>query len=92
MRKIVDEQSQYDGKTAPLSFTAVYDRIKRSNSSLNRKNKRLLESSIERVITVIREDDPTNDSGSASDGDDGPTDEGAVQVIFFRVIRQTATE
>ncbi len=38
-----------------MTVTAVYDRIKRSNSSLNRKSKRLLEDSIERVIAVVKE-------------------------------------
>lgn len=81
MRKIVDERIQYKGdRNAPLSFTTVYDRIKRSNSSLNRKSKRLLEDSIERVIAVIREDEPGNELDSSSDGDEGSMDEAAVKV------------
>lgn len=80
VRKIVDEQIQYDGKNVPLSFTTVYDRIKRSNSSLNRKSKRLLEDSIERVIAVVREDHFSNELDSGSDGGDAPLDEVAVKV------------
>ncbi|KAI9773940.1 MAG: hypothetical protein M1840_006166 [Geoglossum simile] len=63
VRKLADEQSQYNGKLLRLTVSAVYDRVKRSNSSLNRKNKRLLEDSIERVISVIKEEDADNDSG-----------------------------
>jgi hypothetical protein len=51
-----------------LTVTAVYDRIKRSNSSLNRKSKRLLEDSIERVIAVVKE------VARAGDDDEEDTD------------------
>lgn len=46
----------------------MYDRIKRSNSSLKRKSKRLLEDSIERVIAVIKDEEPSDDVVSGSDG------------------------
>jgi ribosome biogenesis ATPase len=68
VRKLADEQSQYNNKTLRLTVSTVYDRVKRSNSSLNRKSKRLLEDSIERVISVIKEEDADNDSGPV-DGD-----------------------
>ncbi|KAH0565823.1 hypothetical protein GP486_000771 [Trichoglossum hirsutum] len=60
VRKLTDEQSQYDNKTFRLTVSTVYDRVKRSNSSLNRKSKRHLEDSIERVISVIKEEDADN--------------------------------
>ncbi|KAH0544663.1 hypothetical protein FGG08_001168 [Glutinoglossum americanum] len=63
VRKLTDEQSQYDNKILRLTVSTVYDRVKRSNSSLNRKSKRLLEDSIERVISAIKEEDAGNDSG-----------------------------
>ncbi|KAI9785770.1 MAG: hypothetical protein M1839_008787 [Geoglossum umbratile] len=63
VRKLTDEQSQYGGKILRLTVSTVYDRVKRSNSSLNRKSKRLLEDSIERVISVIEGEDADDDSG-----------------------------
>ncbi|KAL8647825.1 MAG: hypothetical protein Q9210_005331 [Variospora velana] len=62
VRKISDEQCQYgDGRGAHLSTPFVYDRIKKSNSSLNRKSKKLLEDSIDRVLEVLREEATDDD-------------------------------
>ena len=61
VRKIVDEKTQYGGDSR-LSFAAVYDDIKRSNSSLNRRPKRQLEDSIERVIEVMNQDAASSES------------------------------
>ena len=72
MRKLIDDdQLPYDGRTGPVSVSTVYERIKKSNSSLNRKSKRLLEDSIERVIAVIHdaEADGADGSASASEGE-----------------------
>ena len=54
VRKIVDDQAEND--RTRLSASAVYDTIKRSNSSLNRKPKKLLEDSLERVLEVVKTD------------------------------------
>jgi ribosome biogenesis ATPase len=54
VRKIIDERTEF-GDFRP-TFAAIYDEIRRSNSSLNRKPKKLLEDSIERVLVVIRQD------------------------------------
>ena len=57
MRKIVDEQAQYgkyQGSSVNVPF--IYEKIKKSNSSLNRKSKKLLENSIERVLEVLKQD------------------------------------
>lgn len=54
VRKIVDDQS--DTGRIRLSVPAIYDQIKRSNSSLNRKPKKLLEDSLERVLEVVKSD------------------------------------
>ncbi|OXV10642.1 hypothetical protein Egran_01594 [Elaphomyces granulatus] len=55
VRKIVDEQ-QPEGGRIRLSTHVIYESIKRSNSSLNRKPKKLLEDSIERVLEVFQTD------------------------------------
>ncbi|KAI9753459.1 MAG: hypothetical protein M4579_005143 [Chaenotheca gracillima] len=64
IRKFSDEQAQYDGQSNKLTFATVYDRIKKSNSSLNRKSKKLLEDSITRVLDVVREDEAEEDQDS----------------------------
>lgn len=70
VRKLADEQSQYDGnQTVRLSIPAVYEKIKKSNSSLNRKSKRLLEDSIERVLGVLKEEDGSSDEMGSIDGE-----------------------
>lgn len=46
-------------------MSSVYGHIKRSNSSLNRKGKRLLEDSIERVLEAIN----ANDEAESIEGD-----------------------
>ncbi|KAL9128004.1 MAG: hypothetical protein Q9217_003230 [Psora testacea] len=60
VRKFADEHAQYGDderhERQRLSVPMVYERIKRSNSSLNRKSKRLLEDSIERVLDVLKQD------------------------------------
>lgn len=53
-----------------MSF--IFDKIKRSNSSLNRKPKQLLENSIERVVDVLNEDrEDSEDLGPIDDEFDG---------------------
>jgi len=70
VRKLADEQTQYDdGRRTRLSVLAVYEKIKRSNSSLNRKSKKLLEDSIERVLDVLKEEDGSSDDLGSFDGE-----------------------
>ena len=71
MRKIADEQEQYEGpnRKARISVTSVYESIKRSNSSLNRKSKKLLEDSIDRVLLVLKEEDASSDDLGSIDGE-----------------------
>ena len=73
MRKLADEQAQYENnQQTRISVPLVYERIKRSNSSLNRKSKKLLEDSIERVLAVLKEEaDSSDDLGSIDDEFDG---------------------
>jgi ribosome biogenesis ATPase len=61
VRKIIDERTQFDTGFRPI-YSVIYDEIKRSNSSLNRKPKKLLEDSIERVLNVIKQDEAESDS------------------------------
>ncbi|KAL4946230.1 hypothetical protein BDV06DRAFT_183003 [Aspergillus oleicola] len=67
VRKIIDDQAEND--QFRLSVTTIYDSIKRSNSSLNRKPKRILEDSIERVVEVIKTDVLGEDENDSIDGD-----------------------
>ena len=73
VRKLVDEQALSDEtKRLRISIPAVYEKIKKSNSSLNRKNKKLLEDSIERVLDVLKEDEDSQDEmGSIDENFDG---------------------
>ncbi|KAI4249908.1 MAG: hypothetical protein LQ352_005492 [Teloschistes flavicans] len=70
VRKLFDQHSQYgDGKNQRLSAPFVYDKIKKSNSSLNRKSKRLLEDSIERVLDVLLEETVSDEDIGSFEGD-----------------------
>lgn len=62
VRKIIDERGQYGDTEFRITFPVLYDEIKRSNSSLNRKPKKLLEDSIERVIAIIHQDAAESDT------------------------------
>lgn len=67
MRKIIDDQGE--NERIRLSVSAIYDTIKRSNSSLNRKPKRILEDSIERVVEVVKSDVLGEDEEDSVNGD-----------------------
>ncbi|KAI9835585.1 MAG: hypothetical protein M1819_002036 [Sarea resinae] len=87
VRKFADEQAQYDdGKSVRLSVPAIYDRIKKSNSSLNRKSKKLLEDSIERVIDVIKEENGEDELGSI-DGDFEGMEESEPQTVRSMLLK-----
>lgn len=61
VRKIIDDRTQYEDDANPrLSFAVVYDEIRRSNSSLNRRPKKLLEDSIERVLETLQQDEESD--------------------------------
>ncbi|KAA6408008.1 MAG: ribosome biogenesis ATPase RIX7 [Lasallia pustulata] len=81
VRKLVDEQDQYGGAQPPrLSVSIVYEKIKRSNSSLNRKSKKLLEDSIERVLGVLKEEAADNDEVESIEGEFGGIDAGETTI------------
>jgi ribosome biogenesis ATPase len=69
VRKLADEQLQYDNGKIKLKTSAVYDSIKRSNSSLARRSKKQLEDSIERVLSVIKEEQAEEEDSITSDFD-----------------------
>lgn len=61
VRKIIDERTQYESaQTKRLSFVTVYDEIRGSNSSLNRRPKKLLEDSIERVLDALQQEEESD--------------------------------
>lgn len=62
MRKLADEQAQLENGGKRLTITIVYDYIKRSNSSLKRRSKKLLEDSIDRVLRVLKEEQEDSES------------------------------
>ena len=55
MNKLKEEQAQQENGAKRLTVAAVYDSIKRSNSSLKRRAKKQLEDSIDRVLVAVRE-------------------------------------
>ncbi|GKZ18892.1 hypothetical protein AbraIFM66951_001850 [Aspergillus brasiliensis] len=67
VRKIIDDNAE--NPQFRLSVSSIYDSIKRSNSSLNRKPKRILEDSIERVVEVLKADVLGDDENDSIDGD-----------------------
>lgn len=84
MRKIVDDQSETNGPIR-LSVPAIYESIKRSNSSLNRKPKKPLEDSLERVLEVVKADlgDEEEEEDSVEGNFEGLEEEsGAVPVCW----------
>ncbi|OCL08509.1 AAA-domain-containing protein [Glonium stellatum] len=72
VRKYLDEQPESVKK---VKVYTVYDWIKNSNSSLKRKPKKLLEDSIERVLTVLQEDASDEEELGSIEGDFGSGEE-----------------
>lgn len=68
MRKIADDL-HLEGENGRLTPWFVYERIKRSNSSLNRRGKKLLEDSIERVLEVVKTDALGDEESDSVNGD-----------------------
>ena len=69
-KSLADKQAQYgDPQLQRLSVSYVYESIRRSNSSLKRKNKKLLEDSVERVLGLLKEDANSGDEVASIEGD-----------------------
>ena len=64
VRKLEDDDPQLR-----LATANVYEAIQRSNSSLKRQKKRLLEISIERVLDFRKEEARTNDDAGDSEAE-----------------------
>lgn len=81
MRKLVDEYEQQSEEFSihRLATNTVYDVIRRSNSSLSRRPKRLLEDSIDRILDIMRDD--------AEDAEESEHVEGDFQGIEENVVR-----
>lgn len=89
VRKIQDDQSQFEPLSlSRLTFAFVYDQIKNSNSSLNRKPKKLLEDSLERVLSTIQAD---QDGESSDDINDIPIPEEPVQKLSSNGLNKAIT-
>ena len=74
VKTLLDSQGQSDNSHIQrLSAPVVYEKIKRSNSSLNRKSKKLLENSIERVLELLKEEATSTDGFDSVEGDLDPT-------------------
>ncbi|KAJ6006455.1 AAA domain-containing protein [Penicillium sp. IBT 35674x] len=67
VRKIIDDQPETS--RIRLSAPAIYEQIKKSNSSLNRRPKRQLEDSLERVLEVVKADLGGDDEEDSVEGD-----------------------
>ncbi|KAL2255547.1 hypothetical protein VTK26DRAFT_3155 [Humicola hyalothermophila] len=61
------EEESEDGRRPRLTVGSVYDTIKRSNSSLARQKKRVLEDSIERVLAVRKEHSKAEEQEDSDD-------------------------
>jgi ribosome biogenesis ATPase len=83
VRKLADEQAENGGKR--LTVSSVYDSIKRSNSSLKRRSKKLLEDSIERVLLVLKEERDDSESFEGDfDGIEEPGPQLKVRTLIAR--------
>ena len=72
VKKIVDDRQRRNGGQAfDLTVGELSDAIRRSNSSLSRKNKRILEDSIARVVETLREAQEEDELSSADVDLDG---------------------
>ena len=75
VKALLDDQGQSDHPHIQrLSAPTIYEKIKRSNSSLNRKSKKLLENSIERVLELLKEEATSTDDVDSLEGDFDPTE------------------
>ncbi|KAH7356826.1 P-loop containing nucleoside triphosphate hydrolase protein [Rhexocercosporidium sp. MPI-PUGE-AT-0058] len=88
VRKLADEQAQLENGSKRLTTSVVYDSIKRSNSSLKRRSKKLLEDSIDRVLNVMKEELDDSDS---LDGDFDGIEEPGPQLKEHNIMNKSIT-
>lgn len=94
VRKLADEQTQFDNGNGGkrLTVSAVYESIKRSNSSLKRKSKKLLEDSIDRVLRVMKEEQDDENDSESLDGDFEGIDDAGHQVKEHNIMNRSITK
>lgn len=85
--KLLDRE---DGGISALSVTSIYEAIKRSNSSLKRRPKIMLEDSIDRILSVMQQD--SNDSHDSDDVDPVPEEAVASNAMNRHLIKAWKTE
>ncbi|EEQ35694.1 Ribosome biobiogenesis ATPase rix7 [Microsporum canis] len=69
VRKLDEQHLEETGEPQPLYAHIIYDKIRRSNSSLNRRPKKVLEDSIERVLEIFKLDRATEEDADIIEGD-----------------------
>ncbi|KAK0107283.1 hypothetical protein ONS95_003983 [Cadophora gregata] len=89
VRKLADEQAQFENGGKRLTTSVVYDSIKRSNSSLKRRSKKLLEDSIDRVLNVMKEE--LDDDSDSLDGDFDGIEEPVPQLKEHNIMNKSIT-
>ena len=90
VKKLADEQAQYENGGKRLTVPFVYDSIKSSNSSLKRRSKKLLQDSIDKILLVLREEQDDSDS---LDGDfDGIEEEAPRLKVRFQNVPRLDSE
>lgn len=87
VRKIIDDQPE-TGRIR-LSAPVIYEQIKKSNSSLNRKPKKLLEDSLERVLEVVKSDVLGEDDEDSVEGDFEGLEEPPATVRHAQLLKWT---
>lgn len=89
VRKLADEQAQFEKGGKRLTTSIVYDSIKRSNSSLKRRSKKLLEDSIDRVLNVMKEE--LDDDSDSLEGDFDGIEEPGPQLKEHNIMNKSIT-
>ena len=69
IKSLLDQDHESGLQIHRLSVPFIYEKIKRSNSSLNRKSKKLLEHSIENVLDCMKDDAASSDDVGSIEGE-----------------------
>jgi ribosome biogenesis ATPase len=92
VRKLQDEQAEFENGAKRLTTAAVYDSIKNSNSSLKRRSKKLLEDCINRVLSVIKQEEEELDDDESLDGEfDGIEENPAPRIRDHNIMNKSIT-
>ncbi|EGD86610.1 hypothetical protein H112_05115 [Trichophyton rubrum D6] len=69
IRRLDEQHLEGTGEPLPLYTHILYDKLRRSNSVLNRRPKKVLEDSIERVLELLKQDRAAEDDADIIEGD-----------------------